>query len=215
MRQFIYGFMVVAAMMLLIPSARGQSSGGNDLDKCFIEGAAVHGMFEQQLAEAGAQQASDQQVKQFAQQMADDHKNANDQVKQVAQKIGANVPQALPEMKQKELDAIKAQQGKDFDQAFLSCMKALHLADVSSFADKAQIAKNQDVKNLAQQLLPKLQQHQQHVLMLAQAQGLPTTGAEAQQAGATISGEQDKGHGEHKDKDRGSDAKTQKDHESR
>src|SRR4051812_32012511 len=173
MRQVMCGVMVMAAFMLLATKVNAQSSGGADPDKCFVEGAAVHGMFEQKLAEIGAQQASDQQVKQFAQQMADDHKNANDQVKQVGQKIGANIPNDLPEMKQRELDAIKSQQGKDFDQAFLSCMKALHLHDVSKFADEAQIAKNQDVKNLAQQMLPKLQQHQQHVLALAASQGLP------------------------------------------
>jgi len=79
---------------------------------------------------------------------------------------------------------------KDFDQAYLSCMKALHLHDVSKFGDEAQIAKNQDVKELASQLLPKLQEHQQHVISLASAQGLPTTGGEAQPAGARITDDQ-------------------------
>jgi putative membrane protein len=185
MRQVTYGVMIMAALMLLVGKASGQAGAGSDPDKCFIEAAAVHGMFEQQLAEAAAQQASDQQVKDFAKKMAEDHKSANDQCKQVAQKIGVTVPSNLPEMKQRELDTIKAQQGKDFDQCFLSAIKAGHLFAVSKYADEAQIAKNQDVKNFAQQILPKLQEHQQRVLSLAQAQGLPTTGAEAQTAGST------------------------------
>jgi putative membrane protein len=160
-----------------------------ELDKLFIEEAGVHGMFEQQISEAAQQQASDSQVKQFAQQMVQDHKQANEQLKQVAQKVGANVPQQLPEMKQRELDAIKAQQGKEFDQAYISCMKKMHMADVSAFADKAQTAKNQDVKQFASQTLPTLQQHQQHVIQVASAQGLPNPMGDAQTAGARISGD--------------------------
>ena len=203
MRKLSLGLALAAAMML---SARalaadeqnkqqdqsGSSASAQELDKIFLEGAAVHGMFEQKLSEAAAQQASDQQVKQFAQMLSQDHQRANDQLKEVAQKIGANVPQQLPEMKQREIDAIKAQQGKDFDQAYLSCMKAVHLADVSKFADQAQIAKNQDVKQFAQQQLPTLQQHQQQAISLASAQGLPNPIGEAQTAGSKISNEGEK-----------------------
>jgi putative membrane protein len=188
----LFGSALLAAMLLAAPvraadQDKGSGSSANDPDKTFIEAASVHGMFEQKLSEVAAQQASDSRVKQFAQKMVDDHKNANEQLKQVAQKIGVSVPGDLPEMKQRELDAIKSQQGKDFDQAYLSCMKALHLHDVSVFADKAQIAKNQDVKQFAQQTLPTLQQHQQHVISLASAQGLPSTiTGDAQSAGARI-----------------------------
>jgi putative membrane protein len=180
-------------MLLCIPLARAadDSSGGSakasEVDKCFVEGAAVQNMFEVKLSEAAVQQASDEQVKKFAQQMIDDHKKASDQNKQVADKIGAQIASDLPPMKQRKIDAIKSQQGKDFDQAYLSCMKAAHLHDVSEFADQAQISKNHDVKQFAQQLLPTLQQHQQQVISLAIAQGLPNPGNQAQPAGATIS----------------------------
>src|SRR3712207_306976 len=100
MRQMYLSAMIVAAMLL---GVRAASAADDDTDKIFLQTAAVHGLFEQQLAEVGAQQASDQQVKQFAQMMAEDHKNANDQLKQVAQKVGADIPSSLPEMKRKEL----------------------------------------------------------------------------------------------------------------
>jgi hypothetical protein len=85
-------------------------------------------------------------------------------------------------------------------------MKALHLADVSSFADKAQTAKNQDVKQFASQELPTLQQHQRQVISLASAQGLPNTIGEAQTAGARMRGEKSGSQ----EKDRGSDSNQSK-----
>ena len=210
MRKLSLGLALVAMMMLAVSvraaddqntsaaggasasASGGSSASGQDLDKIFIENAGVHGMFEQKLSEAAQQQASDSKVKQFAEKMVQDHTQANQKLQEVAQKIGATVPQQLPEMKQKELDAIKAQQGKDFDQAYLSCMKAMHLADVSSFGDKAQVAKNQDVKQFASQQLPTLRQHERHVIALASAQGLPNPMGDAQTAGARMHGDSDR-----------------------
>ncbi|HEX8522142.1 MAG TPA: DUF4142 domain-containing protein [Tepidisphaeraceae bacterium] len=181
--------MLVSTQVRAADQSSGSSGGSaqaQETDKCFVEMAAVQNMFELKLSEAAQQQASDQQVKQFAQQMIQDHKQAGEQNKQVAQKIGAQVQSDLPQMKQREIDAIKSLQGKDFDQAYLSAMKAAHLHDVSKFSDQAQISKSQDVKQFAQQVLPTLQQHQQHVMSLAQAQGLPSMGNQAQPASSTI-----------------------------
>jgi putative membrane protein len=201
MRNLSIGLALLACAMFTAAAVAADDKAA-ELDKLFIEEAGVHGQFEQQISEAAAQQASDSQVKDFAQKMVQDHKQANEQLKQVAQKVGANVPQQLPEMKQRELDAIKAQQGKEFDQAYVSCMKKMHMADVSAFADKAQTAKNQDVKQFASQTLPTLQQHQQHVIQIATAQGLPNPMGDAQTAGARISSDSSSGHSGHGQSDK-------------
>jgi len=155
----------------------------------FLKEAAVDNMCEIKMSEVAQSQATDPQVKQFAQQMIQDHQQAGDQLKQLAESKGVKVPNDLPKMKQEGVDALKELQGKDFDQAYISAMKADHLKDVSKFSDKAQLAKDQDVKSFAAQLTPKLQQHTQHVMTLAQAQGLPMPSGlgQAQPAGATIS----------------------------
>ena len=207
MRKSSLGLVVVAAALMLSTTllvaqqqqpgagaagagAAGGAAAAQDLDKLWVEGSAMCILYEQKLAEAAQTQASDQQVKQFAQKVAQDHAQANQKIQELAQKIGVTAPQQLPEFMQRQIDAIKSQQGKDFDQAYLSCAKANHLAAVSSVADRARIAKNQDVKQFAQEQLPKLQQHQQEAVALASAQGLPTPIiGEAQTAGSRIPGE--------------------------
>ena len=50
------------------------------------------------------------------------------------------------------------------------------------------LAQNQQLKQFVTQTLPKLQQHQQHVLQTAQAVGLTQQGGDAVQAGSRQSG---------------------------
>jgi len=59
--------------------------------------------------------------------------------------------------------------------------------DVTKFNSVSQLSQNDQVKQFAQQLLPVLQQHAQHVNQTATAMGLPS-GMEAMQAGAKIEG---------------------------
>jgi len=135
-------------------------------------------MFEIQLSQLAQSQAQDDKVKQFAQQMVTDHTAANEQLKQVAQKKQVQVPSDLPELKKEELQAFQSINGSEFDQAYLSCMKVAHAKDVTAFSEKAKNAKDQDVKQFAATLLPKLQEHRQHVLaMTGGRDGAQTAGS--------------------------------------
>ena len=136
------------------------------LDKIFLKQAAIGNMFEIQLSELAQQKAQDEKVKQFAQMMVQDHNQAKQKLQQVAQKKQVNLPSDLPELKQEELQAYQQLEGSEFDQAYLSCMKVAHAKDVALFQEKAKHAKDQDVKQFAQQALPKLQQHKQQVMAM-------------------------------------------------
>jgi putative membrane protein len=57
-------------------------------DRKFVEKAARGGMLEMQLGQLAEQKASNDQVKQFAQKMAEDHAKANDDLKQLANTKG-------------------------------------------------------------------------------------------------------------------------------
>src|SRR4051812_28044303 len=58
----------------------------------FLKEAAVDNMCEIKMSEVAQSQATDPQVKQLAQQMIQDHQQAGDQLKQLAQSKGVNVP---------------------------------------------------------------------------------------------------------------------------
>jgi len=164
----------------------------NDPDKFFVVEAAIDNAFEVQLSQIAQQKAQDPQVKQIAQRMIQDHQQANQQLQQTAQGLGLTVPQTLPMIKQHELQIYQQLSGQDFDKQYLSCLKAGHAKDVSKFQDVSQTAKNDQVKQFAQQQLPILQQHAQQVQQAAVAVGLPS-GNEAMTAGSRMSGSSSSG----------------------
>jgi len=144
-------------------------------------------MWEMQLAQAAQQKSQNQQVKQLAQRIQQDHQQMAQALQKVIEQQGLQSPQSLSLEKQHALQVMQSQSGEDFDKCFLSAMKCDHAKDVSKFEDMSKIAKDDAVKQFASQQLPTLQQHYQQVQQTAVACGLPS-GTEASPAGARIPG---------------------------
>src|ERR1700739_13500 len=70
-------------------NATGQAS---PLDKMFVRKALQGGMAEVQLGQLTLQKSNNDQVKQFAQKMIDDHTKLGEQMKPVAQQLGVPEP---------------------------------------------------------------------------------------------------------------------------
>ena len=160
--------------------AEDQSKAEKDPDKMFMKMAAIHGMAEQQIAELAQQKGQSQEVKQLAQQMVTDHTKANQELRQLAQSKGVQIPSDLPDLKKQEVAFFQQLEGQQFDQEFISYMKAAHAHDVSKYQDKAQLAKDQELKQWVAGKVPELQHHMQMVVAMSPT-GNP---AEAQTAGS-------------------------------
>jgi putative membrane protein len=141
-----------------------------------------------QLSEQAQQKAQSDQVKQIAQRFVQDHERMNQQLKQVAQQLGVQVPQTLPSMKQEELQIFSSLSGKEFDQHYVAHMNAMHAHDVAAFEGTSSLSQNAPVKQFATENLPTLQQHYQMVRQVAQGFGISTQGADATPAGAHLPG---------------------------
>jgi len=124
-------------------------------------------------------------VKDLAQRLIQDHTQAAQQLQPIAQKLQLELPQGLPSDKQKELQILSGMDSKMFDQKFIAMMDEDHAKDVTCYRNTSQLAQSPDVKQFAQQTLPKLQQHWQMVKQSEQAMGWHTEN-EAQPAGAKI-----------------------------
>src|ERR1700689_89603 len=74
------------------PQLNGIQGQASAMDKMFVAKAMQGGMAEVQLGQLTLQKSSDEQVKQFAQKMIDDHSRMIDQMKPVAQQLGVSVP---------------------------------------------------------------------------------------------------------------------------
>jgi len=147
-------------------SGKQNSSQLDAADRTFVRKAAEGGLAEVELGKLATEKASSDDVKKFGQRMVDDHSKANDQLKQVASKVGVNVPDKLSPKDQATKDRLSKLSGEQFDAAYMRDMVKDHTKDVMEFRHESEKAKNDDVKNFASQTLPTLEDH------LKQAKGI-------------------------------------------
>ena len=140
-------------------SDSSKSSSVPAADKMFMKKAAEGGLAEVQLGQLAADKASSNDVKQFGQQMVDDHGKANDQLKSIAQQKGVTLPTDLSAKDKAEKNRLSKLSGEQFDRAYMQHMVADHTKDVSEFKKESTSAKDDDVKNFASQTLTVIQGH--------------------------------------------------------
>jgi putative membrane protein len=159
------------------PGQSARAGQSQNMDQKFVECAATMDQFEIQAAKLAERNAQDDQIKQFARQIAQDHQQSSQALQQAAQRAGIQVSQQLKPAQQAMLQDLQQMQGQDFDRAWLYGNVAGHTIAVLKYRDAARESQNEQLKEFAQQTLPKLQQHLQKAQELAQFDT-------AQQAGA-------------------------------
>lgn len=130
-------------------------------DRKFIENAAKGGMGEVELGKVAQERAADQQVKQFAAKMVQDHSKANEKLRQLAQEKGVTLPADTTFTEKHEANKLAKLEGTNLDREYMKHMVKDHKKDVKEFRRQAQKAKDPDVKSFAQSTLPVLQEHLQ------------------------------------------------------
>ena len=141
--------------------------------KEFATRAAAGNLFEIRLSELAQQKAQSQEIKQLAQQLKQDHQQAQDKLKEAAQQANVQIPEELPKAKQIKLDAFGQLEGKAFDNAYAMCQVESHLHSLAMYQNESQNGSDQQIKQYATQTLPKLRQHAGHIGRVAQAMQIP------------------------------------------
>jgi len=156
-------------------------------DRDFATEAAQGGLIEVRLGELAQQQAKSTEVKDFGQRMVDDHGQANDKLKQIAEQKGIELPQDLSEDAQATYDDLQQQSGAEFDEAYMDEMVSDHEDDVSAFEDYVEDAQDPDLRSFAEETLPTLKEHlelakqtQEQVAAAGEQEQLVTSAATAQ-----------------------------------
>jgi putative membrane protein len=152
-------------------NAAGATNSGPAMDKAFVKKALEGSMAEVQMGQLALQKSNDDQVKQFAQRMVDDHGKMVDQLKQVAQQMGVKVPDGPPKGDMKKMDKMKALSGDAFDQAYIKDMVKDHKKDSSEFKQEAQSTQNPQLKQLATEGGQTIDSHLQQIQQIAQTKG--------------------------------------------
>lgn len=149
----------------------GAATSGAEMDKKFVKTAAEGSMAEVQMGQLALQKSNDDQVKQFAQRMVDDHGKMLDQLKPVAQQIGVKVPDSPPKGEMKKMDKMKGLSGDAFDQAYVKDMVKDHKKDSAEFKQEAQSTQNPQLKQLATEGGQTIDSHLQQIQQIAQTKG--------------------------------------------
>jgi len=140
-------------------------------DQTFVKTAAEGGIAEVQLAQLAQQKTQNDQVKQFAQKMIDDHTSNNQQLVQLATTLGVTPPSDPDAMQQKTSVRLGALSGAKFDRVYIHNQIHDHEMMLKLFQTEASSGENPQLKAFAEQTVPVIQQH------LALAQRLRKAGA--------------------------------------
>lgn len=156
-------------------------------DRKFLMGAAQGGMLEVESGRLALEKASSKEVKDFAQQLVQDHADANEKLMQIAQDKGIELPKKLDAKHRQKLDKLAKLEGAEFDRAYMSEMGHKdHRKDIQAFEKQARQGKDPELKVFAEETLPVLQKH------LSMAQKVQGGSASAEAGGGAASSKEQK-----------------------
>src|SRR5215210_1253418 len=145
------------------PSAQTQTAQPAE----FVTKAASSSLFEIQSSQSALQKSQNNQVRDFAQKMIEDHTKASDQLKAAAQ--GQNVPTTPDPEHAQMLQQLNGANGGDFHRRYVQLQLTGHQEAVALFDRYAQNGDNPQLKQFAQQTLPDLREHLQMAQQLRSA----------------------------------------------
>jgi putative membrane protein len=144
---------------------------GPAVDKAFVKKALEGNIAEIEMGKLALQKSNDDQVKQFAQRMVDDHGKMLDELKPAAEQMGVKVPEGPSKGQMKSMDKMKALSGDAFDQAYIKDMVKDHKGDDNDFKMEAQSTQNPQLKQMVMQSDQTIESHLQQIQQLAKSKG--------------------------------------------
>lgn len=128
-------------------------------DSKFMMMLATGGMNEIGLSQTALSKSTNDDVKQFAQKMVDDHTAAGDELKSLAMSKSVTLPMEM-DAKHKAMNSkLMGMSGSAFDAAYIKGLVSDHEKTVAMLQKEASSGKDADAKALAAKLLPTVQGH--------------------------------------------------------
>jgi putative membrane protein len=162
---------LLGAVPVFAQSTNGSHGGASSGDAKFVEHVARDGKAEVDLGRLAEQKTQNPEVKALARRLVDDHTKANQQLTQIAQQEGVQLPAGAGKSKSKQSAKLKKLNGDAFDKAFVKQIVEDHQKDIKYFRKEQNSLKDAQLKSFAQQTLPVLQKHLQMAEQTAQATG--------------------------------------------
>jgi putative membrane protein len=159
------------------PDAGPSNSVQSMADQSFVSDAMQGNLAEVQLAQMAQQKSQSQDVKQFAQKLANDHTQMNQKwFDPVARQLNVSEPKS-PSKKDKKLMAkLEGLNGDEFDKEYISAMLKDHQDDLKKFKQEADATQDPNLKQIATQGSTVISQHLQLAEQVAKNHNIPVEG---------------------------------------
>jgi len=144
-------------------------------DMPFVREAASSNLMEIRLGQLAQTKASNQAVKQFGQRMTVDHTNLENQLTSTVSSGGQTFNPAMDPRHAQQVSRLEGLSGEQFDRAYMSLMIKGHQRDVKNFQTQTSSARSNQVRTLATNSLPVLQQHLSLAVQVGSQVGVDST----------------------------------------
>lgn len=141
--------------------AGGQTSPNSlsSRDRTFVMQAGQLGMMEVELGRLAVQRGSSAGVKQYGQEMVEEHTRANQELMQLAMQKKVELPTEMSTQNTALMERLSGLSGKSFDTAYKQAMIDSHKQAIALFQAQSQQGQDPQLKAWATQKLPNLQAH--------------------------------------------------------
>ena len=141
--------------------AGGQTSPNSlsSRDRTFVMQAGQLSMMEVELGRLAVQRGSSAGVKQYGQQMVEEHTRANQELMQLAMQKKVELPTEMSTQNTATIDRLSELSGTSFDTAYKQAMIDSHNQAIALFQAQSQQGQDPQLKAWATQKLPNLQAH--------------------------------------------------------
>ncbi|MDR3449565.1 MAG: DUF4142 domain-containing protein [Alphaproteobacteria bacterium] len=156
-----FAFLSLFTLFLMISLSMVNAVASGPAPK-FVQKATIGGQFEILSSQLALQKASADSIKEFAQQMVEDHTKSGDQLNEVVASSLPGMQPPSPELDAKHsamITQLQGLSGKAFDRKYVKDQVSAHKEAVALFKSYAKDGDNEGLKNFAGQTLPMLQGH--------------------------------------------------------
>jgi putative membrane protein len=166
--KYVPGFLTVLFAAGCLTSALAATS--EPTSQQFVTKASEANLAEIKTSQLALSKSQDAQVRNFAQEMIDDHTKANQELATLAGQKNLKVPDDTDMSHRASMKLLEAKSGASFDKSYIDQMQKDHQKAVALFREASKSSKvDADLKAFATSTLPTLQHHEQSVTKLAAA----------------------------------------------
>lgn len=160
------GLLLIAGGIANAQDAKGKASRAvlGTHDERFLDHAAKASHHEMELGKLGTEKASNPKVKEFAQQLMDDHTKLYSEVEALAKEKGVTIPTS--HAKAPSLTRLSKMSGAEFDKDFMRTVSMDHQREIAVYEAETKSGTDPAVKDFATKQLPMLQTHMDAVKAL-------------------------------------------------